>query len=47
MLENQLKLEKVVNKTYQQQIKKLQGDLLAMDSELDRGNTTKKILAKK
>ena len=31
-LENQLKQEKIEKKAYQQQIKKLQGDLLAMDS---------------
>ena len=47
ILENQLKREKIENKTYQQQIKKLQGDLVVMDSELDRGQATKKILAEK
>ena len=35
------------NKTYQQKIKKLQGDLLAMDSEPYRVQATKKILTKK
>ena len=47
MLENQLKQEKVENKTYQQHIKKLQGDLPPMDSEIDRVLATKKILAQK
>ena len=46
-LENQLKQERVENKTYQQQIKKLQGDILAMDSKEDKGKTTKKILSEK
>ena len=46
-LENQLKKDKIENKTYHQQIKKLQGDLLAMDSDLDRGKATKNILVDK
>ena len=46
-LENQLKQEKIENKTYQRQIKKLQGGLLTMDSELDRGQATKNILGDK
>ena len=46
-LENQLKHEKIENKTYQQWIKKIQGDLLDMDSELDRGQATKKFFARK
>ena len=46
-LENQLKQEKIENKNYQHQIKKLYGDLLIMDSEPARGQSTKKILAEK
>ena len=43
-LESQLKQEKVENKTYKKHIKKLQGDLLSMDSERDKGKNTNKIL---
>ena len=46
-LENRLKQENIENKTYRQQIKKLQGDIIAMDSEPDRGKATKKILVEK
>ena len=46
-LKNQLKQEKNENKTYKKWIRMLQGDLLVMDSEPDRGKATKKILAKK
>ena len=46
-LENQLKQEKIENKTYQRQIKKLQGGLLTMDSEPERGQDTKNILGEK
>ena len=46
-IENQLKQEKVENKVHQQQIKKLKGDLLAMDSEVYKGQETKNILAEK
>ena len=35
------------NKTYEQQIKKLQGDPLVMDNEPARGKATKKVLAEK
>ena len=42
-----MKQEKIENKTYQDQIKKLQGDLIDLWSEPDRGQATKKILAKK
>ena len=42
-----MKQEKVENKTYQQQIKKLQGDVLDMDSEQYRGQDTMKILVEK
>ena len=43
-LENQMNKEKIENKTYQQQIKKLQYDLWAMDNEPNRGQATKKSL---
>ena len=46
-LENQLKQENIENKAYQQQIKKLQTDLIAIDSEPYKGQSTKKILAEK
>ena len=46
-IENQLKQDKAETKVYQQQIKKLQGDILAMDSEVDKGQETKNILAEK
>ena len=46
-IENQLRQEEVENKLHQQQIKKLQGDLLAMDSEVDKGHETKNILVEK
>ena len=42
-----MKQEKMENNTYQHQIKKLQGDLLAMDSDPGREQATKKILAEK
>ena len=45
--ENQLKQENFENKTYQQQIKKVQVDLLVMDSEPDMGQAIKKILVEK
>ena len=44
-IEIQLEKDKVENKIHQQQIKKLQGYLLAMDSEVDKGQATMKILA--
>ena len=31
---------------HQQEIKKIQGDLLAMDSEVDKGQVTQNIMAK-
>ena len=46
-IEVQLKQEKVENKIHQQQIKKLQGDLLPMDNEQYRGRDTMKILVEK
>ena len=46
-VEIQLKQEKVENKIYQQQIKKHQDDLMAMDSDPNRGQATNKILAEK
>ena len=46
-IEGQLKQEKVEKKMHQQQIKKLQGDLLDMDSEVDKGHATKNILVEK
>ena len=44
MIEIQLNPEKVENKIHQQQIKKLQGDLLDMDSDPNREQATNKIL---
>ena len=35
------------NKAYQQQIKNLQGDLLTIDNETNKGEVTQKILAEK
>ena len=46
-VENQLSQEKVENKVHQQQIKQLQGDLLDMDGEVEKGQATKKIMAEK
>ena len=46
-IENQQRQEKVENKVHQEQLKKLQGDLLTMDSEVDKGEVTQKILAEK
>ena len=46
-IENQLRQEKVENKVHQQQIKKLQGDLLAIDNEANKGEVTQKILTEK
>ena len=45
-IENQLRQEKVENKVHQWK-KKIQHDLLAMVSEVDKGHATKKILAEK
>ena len=39
-IENQLRQEMVENKAHQQQIKKLQGDLLTADSEPNKGEAT-------
>ena len=44
-IENQLRQERVENKAHQQQIKKLQGDLLTADSETNKGEATQKLLA--
>ena len=46
-IEKHLRQEKVENKFHQQQIKKLQGDLLAIDNEANKGEVTQKILAEK
>ena len=43
---NQLRQERVENKAHQQQIKNIQGDLLTVDSEVDKGATTHKLLNK-
>ena len=42
-IENQWRHKKVENKVHQQQIKNIQGDLLTMDSEVDRQKVTHKI----
>ena len=39
-IENQLRWGKVENKVHQQHIKKLQGDLLAIDNEANKGEIT-------
>ena len=36
-IENQLRRERLENKAYQQQIKKIQGDLLDIDNESNKG----------
>ena len=46
-IEIQLKQEKVENKIHQQQIKRIKGDLLTMDSEINRGKASNKILVEK
>ena len=46
-IENQLRQEKVENKAHQQQIKKLQGYLLAANGETNKGEATQKLLAEK
>ena len=46
-IEGKLKQEKMENKVHQQRIKKLQGDIFAMDSEVDKGHTTNRILDEK
>ena len=43
-IENQLRQERVENKAHLQQIKKLQGDLLLVDSALNKGEETQKLL---
>ena len=46
-IENQLRQEKVENKAYQQQNKKIRGDQLAADSEENKGEENKKFLNEK
>ena len=46
-IQNQLRHERVENKAYQRQIKNLQGDLLAIDNEANKGEVTQKIVADK
>ena len=46
-IENQLRKEKVENKVHQLQIKKFQGDFLAIENEANKGEVTQKILAEK
>ena len=46
-IENWIGKEKVENKVHQQHIKKLQGNLLAIDNEANKGEFTQKILAEK
>ena len=46
-IENQLRQEKVEKKVHQQQIKKIQGDLLTIDSKENKGEVTQNILAEK
>ena len=42
-----MRQERVENKGHQQQIKKLQGDLLVVDNEADKGETIHKLLNEK
>ena len=46
-IENQSRQERVENKAHQQQIKKLQGYLLTVDSETNKAEDTEKILVEK
>ena len=46
-IENHLGWKKVENKAHQQQIKKLQADLLVIDSQADKGVATQKLLNEK
>ena len=47
-IENQLRqAERVENKAHEQQIKKIQGDLLATNSETNKGEATHKMVAEK
>ena len=46
-VENWLRQERVENKSHQQQIKKLQGDLLTADNEADKGAWNHKLLNEK
>ena len=39
--------ERVENKAHRHQIKKLQGDLLTVDNEVDKGESTHKMLNEK
>ena len=45
-IRNQLRHERVENRAHQQEIKKLQGDLLTANSETNKGDATQKMLAK-
>ena len=47
IIETQMGQEKLENKLHQQQIKKLQSDMLDMDSEVEKRHETKKIIAEK
>ena len=42
-----MRQERVENKVHHKHIKKLQGDLLIADSEVDKGKVTQNILAEK
>ena len=46
-VEDLLRKEKVENKSYQTQIKKLQVELLVVDSQADKGAATQKLLNEK
>ena len=46
-IKNQLRQEKVENKAHQQQIKKLKGDWLVIDSQADKWAATQNFLNKK
>ena len=46
-VENQLRQERVDNKAHQHQIKKLQGDILAMDRETIEGKIQRRLYLRK
>ena len=46
-VDNQLSQERVENKAPQQQIKNIQGELLTIDNEADKGEATQKLLNEK
>ena len=46
-MENQLRKESFENKAHQHHIKKLEGDLLIVDSEEDKGTSTQNLLNEK